>query len=103
MDRIWTAPRQLPERLPPYWARSLAGLALCVLGLAALGFLYDGWQRVAYVAAFISMGLANLAWAVGSLIPEGRSSRVLRAAVSPLAVVMLLSLGAALAFLVGCG
>ena len=103
MDRIWTAPRQLPERLPPYWAKALAGLALSVLLLAAAGFFYEGWQRVAYMTAFVSLGLVNLAWAVGSLLPEGRSSRALRAAVAPLAVVMLLSLGAALAFLVGCG
>jgi hypothetical protein len=103
MDRIGSAPRHLPERLQPFWAKSLAGLALCVLVLAALGFLYEGWQRVAYVTAFVSMGLANLAWAVGSLVPEGRWSTALRAAVSPLAVAMLLSLGAALAFLVGCG
>lgn len=104
MESIWSGPRHYPDRLPLTWARGLAVLALFVLALAADSFfIYDGWQRVAAVVAFTTMGLGNLAWALGSLLPEGRLSRAARIAVSPLSVIMLLALGASLAFLIGCG
>jgi hypothetical protein len=104
MNRVWTGNRQLPDRLPSTWARMLAGLAVLILAMAVGGlFLYDGWHRVAYVTAFAAMGLANLAWAVGSLLPEGRPSRALRTAVSSFAVIMMIALGATLAFQLGCG
>ena len=104
MNQIGMRSQQLPDRLPAHWAKALAGLSLFVLALAVLGgVLYDGWHRIAYVTAFTTMGLANLGWAVGSLLPEGPLSRLLRAAVSGLAAVMLLALGATLAFQFGCG
>lgn len=61
------------------------------------------WQRAAYVTTFTTMSVANLAWAIGSLVPDERQSRALRLLFNPLAVVMLFSLGAALAFMLGCG
>lgn len=104
MNHIEFRSPQPPDRLPPQWAKALAGLALLVLSLALLGgFLYDGWHRIAYVLAFTTMGLANLGWAIGSLLPDGSLSRLLRGAVSALAAVMLLALGATLAFQLGCG
>lgn len=104
MDQLGFRSPQLPDRLPDHWAKALAGLALLVLGLALLGgFLYHGWHRIAYVTAFTTMGLANLGWAIGSLLPEGPLSRLMRGAVSTLAAVMLLALGATLAFQLGCG
>jgi hypothetical protein len=104
MERIWTGRAQMPDRLPRRLAIGLAILSLATLGIAAGGFfLYEGAQRVAYVAAFTTMSLANLAWAVGSLAPDDSRSRALRIAVSPLAVIMMMALGATLAFQWGCG
>lgn len=103
MDRLWNASPRTPDRLAPPAATFLAVLSLSSLAIALGGFfLYTGWQRVAYVTAFVAMGLANLAWAAGSLLPEGRLGRVLRIATGPLAVIMMLALGAALAFQFGC-
>jgi hypothetical protein len=82
----------------------MAALALANLGLAAGGFfVYHDWRRAAYVTVFTTMSAANLAWAIGSLVPDERQSRALRLLVNPLAVVMLFPLGAALAFMLGCG
>ncbi|HET7094513.1 MAG TPA: hypothetical protein VFI22_13565 [Thermomicrobiales bacterium] len=104
MERFWTGRQQLPDRLPRRLAIGLGLLSLATLGFAASGFvLYEGAQRVASVTAFTTMSLANLAWALGSLLPDDARSRALRIAVSPLTVVMMLALGAALAFQWGCG
>jgi hypothetical protein len=104
MEQSWSGTPQLPVRLSPSRAKILAALSLATLALAGGGlFLYEGWQRVAFVAAFAAMSFANLAWAAGSLLPDGPRSRGLRTIVSPLAVVMLLALGAALAYQFGCG
>jgi len=104
MNRVWTGSPQLPDRLSPRWAKALAAVALANLVLAAGGFfVYQDWQRAAYVTTFTTMSVANLAWAIGSLVPDERQSRALRLLFNPLAVVMLFSLGAALAFMLGCG
>lgn len=104
MDDSLTTHAQWPTRIPARWARALVALSLVVLAIGALGFfLYDGWHRVAYVAAFGAMGLGNLALAGANLLPAGRANRVALTAVGPLTIVMALALGAALAFQSGCG
>ncbi len=88
-----------PKRLAPTHARLLIGLSIFILVIAAFGlFLYDGWQRVAYVTAFLSIGFGNLVWGVGSLLPEEEGAKAWRNASFPFFVVMLLSLPVALAF-----
>lgn len=104
MERFWTGRQQIPDRLPRRLAIGLGLLSLATLALAVSGFyLYAGGHRVAYVTAFTTMSLANLAWAVSSLMPNESQSRALRFAISPLAVIMMLALGATLAFQWGCG
>lgn len=88
-----------PEQMPARWAKALVGLSLFVLLLAlGGGFLYDGWHRVAYVVAFVAMGLGNLSLAGQRLLPDGRPKRLAAFALYPLTTVMMLALGAALAF-----
>lgn len=88
-----------PSRLSPGAARFVLGLAAVALGIAGLGFaLYDGWQRVAYVSAFLLMSLANVLLALGSLLPEQRGGRLARIVMQPVTVLMLIALGAALTF-----
>lgn len=102
MDRDLNAAPQWPHRLPAAWARVLAGLAIFALLIAVSGvFLYEGWHRVAFVVAFTTMGLGNLGLAAGSLLPDSRWSRVLRGAIVPLSLVMLVALGFSLAFQFG--
>lgn len=104
MDRFLTRTPQQPfaKRLSPAWAKGLMILSIFILLLAVMGgFLYDGWHRIAYVTAFTTMGIANLAQGYVSLHPEGRFSRVALAVISPLAVVMLIALGVTLAFQFG--
>jgi hypothetical protein len=104
MERFWTGRQQIPDRLSRRLALGLGLLSLATLALAVSGFyLYAGGHRVAYVTAFTTMSLANLAWAVSSLMPNESQSRALRFAISPLAVIMMLALGATLAFQWGCG
>lgn len=104
MERFRIETRHIPSPLPESWARGLAALSIVIFGLAVLGgFLYDGWHRIAYVTAFTAMGVANLALALGNLLPEGPVARRLLIAVGPLTIVMLLALGASLAFRTGCG
>jgi hypothetical protein len=104
MERFWTGQQQIPDRLPRRFAIGLGLLSLATLALAVGGFfLYEGGQRVAYVIAFLTMSLANLAWAASSLMPDDRTSRALRIAISPLAVIMMMALGATLAYQWGCG
>ena len=93
-----------PARMPASWAKALVGLSVFVLLLAVGGFfLYDGWHRVAYVVAFVAMGLENLCLAGQRLLPDGRAKRVAAFAMSPLVVVMMVALGASLAYLYGFG
>ncbi|HEU0116435.1 MAG TPA: hypothetical protein VFQ80_17225 [Thermomicrobiales bacterium] len=104
MERFWTGRPQLPDRLPRRLAIGLGVLSLATLGIAVGGwFLYEGGHRVAYVTAFTTMSLANLAWAIGSLLPDEAQSRALRFVISPLAAIMMLALGATLAYQWGCG
>lgn len=98
---VWNLTRTLSNsiRFSRIAAKILVGLSIFTLALAVSGiFLYDGWHRIAYVTAFVSMSLANLANASGTLLPEGRQTRALRLAVTPLAVVMMIALAFTLAF-----
>lgn len=95
----WTGTSSAFVRFSRVAARILVGLSIFTLALAVSGiFLYDGWHRIAYVTAFVSMSLANLANASAALLPEGQKSRALRSAVTPLVVVMMISLAFTLAF-----
>jgi hypothetical protein len=83
-------------------AKILVGLSAFTLALAVSGvFLYDGWHRIAYVTAFVSMSLANLANASATLLPESQKSSALRSVVTPLAIVMMVALAITLAFQTG--
>lgn len=98
----WTGASSAPIRFSRIAAKILVGLSIFTLALAVSGvFLYDGWHRIAYVTAFVSMSLANLANASGTLLPESQRSRALRVAVTPLAVVMIVALAVTLAFQTG--
>jgi hypothetical protein len=88
-----------PHRLTDFQARVVAGLAIANLGIAATGIaLYDGLPRVIHVGALALVGLTNLAWAIGSLLPEERG-RAVRGAVVPLSFCMLIALAASVAML----
>jgi hypothetical protein len=83
-------------------AKFQIALSVVVLLIGVGGVLLnDGWHAVAYGVAFGAMALGNLAWAVGSLIPDGPRARLLRAAVVPLSVVMLVALAITLGFQFG--
>ena len=89
----------IPGRLPEQWAKGLIALSLLTAVIAVGGwFLHDGWHRAAFVLAFLTMSVGNLCLGFGSLAEDERRSRWLRQASSALGVVMLLALGAALAF-----
>jgi len=88
-DQFW----KTPNRLSQTYARGLIALSLFVLIIAALGlFIYDGVQRVAYVTAMGSIAFGNLAWGVGSLLPEAQGGRTARGATRHLFLVMLVAL-----------
>jgi hypothetical protein len=73
----------------------LIGLAVPQLIIAVLGFRsYDGWYLVAYVSAFTLIGLSNLAWGLGSLLPEERGGVTLRSVMRPVSFLALLALWA---------
>ena len=98
MKRLKSWLWQTPDRLCPTYARFLIGLALFVLALAALGLLiYDGLQRVAYIGAIGSIALGNLAWGIGSHLPEEQGGRTAREVARPFFIVMMLSLPVAFA------
>jgi hypothetical protein len=104
MNMVWnrTGTPHTPIRFTRTAAKVLVGLSIFTLALAVSGvFLYDGWHRIAYLTAFVSMSVANLANASGTLLPQGRESRALRLAVTPLAVVMMVALAITLLFQVG--
>jgi hypothetical protein len=93
MDRIPPRLWRMPDRLPPPRARLLVGLAAMSLAFAVVGVVvYDGPERVAYAVMFLSVGLSNLAWAVGSLVPEERGGRSARFATLPLGILMFLAM-----------
>lgn len=88
-SRFW----QPPIRLSPGRARLLIGLSAAMLVLAALGLvLYDGLERAVSAILFLSIGLSNFAWGLGSRLPEGPRARALRMATLPLGVVMFLAM-----------
>ncbi len=92
MERIPPRLWRLPDRLPPTRARLLIGLSATSLALAVLGLLvYDGLERVVYAVMFLAVGLSNVAWAVGSLLPEERGGRAARFATLPLGILMFLA------------
>lgn len=99
MSRFSLRALPAPRRLPSRSARLLIALSVIVLGIAILGgFLYDGWHRLAYVAAFTAIGLGNLAWAVGSLIPDQRGGQTLRQTTTIFIIIMFITLPIALAY-----
>jgi hypothetical protein len=98
MDRIPPRLWRLPDRLSPTRARFLVGLSATSLAFAVMGVVvYDGLERVIYAVMFLSVGLSNLAWAVGSLLPEERGGRAARLATLPLGILMVLAIFAWLA------
>lgn len=102
MDHVRQQLWRIPDRFSPVFARWLIVLSLVIVGIAGLGFyLYDGWHRVAYVTAFLLIGLGNTAWALGSLLPEDRTAATLRGSVRLLTIPMFVALAIALAFQVG--
>jgi L-lactate permease len=89
MDRIPARLWRLPDRLTPGRARLLIGLSATMFAFAGLGiWAYDGRRAVVYAVLFLSIGLTNLAWGVGSLIPDERRSRAARTATLPIGIVM---------------
>jgi hypothetical protein len=93
---VWRAPHRLTE----FQSRVVAGLAIANLGIAATGIaLYEGVPRIVHVGALALVGLTNLVWAIGSLLPEERGGRAARAAVAPLALLMIVALGASVLLL----
>lgn len=93
MDRIPPRLWRLPNRQSPTRARLLIGLSLTSLAFVVLGLvLYDGWYRVTYTLMFVSVGLSNFAWGLGSLMPEERGGKAARFATLPLGILMFLGI-----------
>ncbi len=93
MERIPPRVWRLPDRLTPTRARLTIGLSVTALVLAVLGILFnDGLERVAYAAMVVSAGLGNLAWGIGSLLPEERGGKAARVATLPLGILMFLAI-----------
>ena len=87
--RLW----QTPQRLNAVQIKVIGGCAVFILGLATLGlFANDGWQRYVHFGALALVGLANLVWVVGSLLPEGHGARAARNAMVPLTLLMFATL-----------
>lgn len=94
MERIRNRFWRMPDRLSPRRARLTVGLAAALLALA-LGLLADGDGDgpPRLLSAFVLglAGLGNLAWALGSLLPEAGGGRALRAVTRPIFLLMLLA------------
>jgi hypothetical protein len=104
MGRITNELGRTALRLSEAYAKGLISLSLFTLLLALLGlFIYDGLQRVFYVLAIGSMSLGNLAWGIGSLLPEERGGLSARELARPLFIVMLITLPISLVFLLRAG
>jgi hypothetical protein len=89
-----------PHRLTAFQAKIVAGLAIVNLMIAASGlFVYDGVPRIVHVSALALVGLTNLSWATGSLIPEERGGKTLRDAMVPLSLLMLVALAVSVSML----
>ena len=99
MERIRNRFWQMPDRLSPRRAQLTIGLAAVLLALALVtlaGGGGDGPPPLLSAGVLVLVGLGNLAWALGSLLPEAAGGRALRAATRPLFLLLLL---ASLAFL----
>jgi hypothetical protein len=93
---------QIPGRISPRFARWLLVLAAAMLPLALAGLaLYEGWHRITYVTAFVLIGLGNALWALGSLVPDGPLSLIMRGAMRPVVLLMFVALAATLGFQFG--
>ncbi len=93
MERIPARFWRLPDRLSPTRAKQLIGLSAMMFAFAGLGILiYDGLQAVVYSVMFLSIGLGNLAWGVGSLLPDERRSKAARTATLPISFVMFVAM-----------
>lgn len=102
MDQVRHQFWRIPDRLSPSHARWLIGLSVALLGIALLGFsLYDGWHRVAYVSAFVLIGLGNFLYAMGSVLPESPGATAVRGLVRPISLLMFVALAVSLAFQLG--
>jgi hypothetical protein len=98
MERISNRFWRLPNRLSPTRARLLIGLSVAMFLIAAVGIvIYDGLERVVYATLFLAIGLSNLGWGAGSLLPEARGGKTARSATLPLGIVTLLAVLAWLA------
>lgn len=92
----------IPDRLKPSRARLLLGLSVPQLIIAVLGFAsYDGWYLVAYVSAFTLIGLSNLAWGLGSMLPEEHGGIAVRSAMRPVSLLSFIALCAVIGFQLG--
>ncbi len=99
MSRLSLHNLETPRRLPPLSAKALIALAVLILGIALLGIvIYDGVQLLAYEATFISIGMGNLVWGLGSLIPDERGGSALRRTSNVFFVIMIISLPITLAY-----
>ncbi len=86
--RFW----RMPDRLSPRRARLLAVLGVAVLAFSGLVAGASDVPSPRLAAGFLGLvGLANLAQALGSLLPEPRGGRVLLAAARPLTLLVLLA------------
>jgi len=84
-----------PPRLPRGRARLVIGLGVAALALGVAGALVTrDLAGAASGGGLVAAGLGNLAWGIGSLLPEGRRARALRLATLPLSVAMFLAFAA---------
>ena len=96
--RVWNVAGPLSPRM----SLMIGGLALSSFAIAILGGLVaDGWHRVAYVSAFVLMGLGNLCLAVGSRVPDANMGRAIRALSIPCSLLMFIALAFTLLFQFG--
>lgn len=102
MDQLLRQLGAVPDRLNPLRARLLIGIAVPQLIIAGLGFVsYEGWYLVVYVSAFTLIGLSNLAWGIGSMLPEERGGAAVRGAMRPVSILSFLALCAVVGFQLG--
>jgi hypothetical protein len=97
VERITEGFLKTPHRRSAPFAKGMVVLSLLVLAIAAAGlFIYDGVQRVAYVSAMGSIALGNLAWSIGSLLPEDQGGLTFRNLARPFFLIMIVALPIAL-------
>lgn len=93
MERIPPRVWRLPDRLSLVRARLVIGLSATMFVIAGLGlWVYDGRQALLSTIMFLSIGLSNLAWGVGSLLADERRSRAVRVATLPIGIVMFVAM-----------